>query len=149
MYILDLILEAGYQYDSSLYPIRGHDVYGMGDVDPWIHRLSNGLVEYPLSIARIAGRGLPALGGGYFRLYPLRLTRWILRTIEKSGQSAMFYIHPYELGSVCPMLPNLTRSRRFRHYVGRTRTRARFDFLFRHSRFGRVEDVLRSRGFIT
>jgi polysaccharide deacetylase family protein (PEP-CTERM system associated) len=148
LYVLDLIQEAGYQYDSSLYPIRGHDVYGVPDMPRWIHRLSNGLLEYPLSTGEIAGRRIPALGGGYFRLYPLAATRWILRSYERAGHPAMFYIHPYELGSVCPQLPNLSRSRRFRHYVSRTKTKARFDRLFREFQFGRVADVLRSHGFL-
>lgn len=148
-HILDMIQEAGYQYDSSLYPIRGHDVYGVPDLPRWIHRLPNGLVEYPLSVCDIAGRRIPALGGGYFRLYPLAITRRILRSIEKTGNPAMFYIHPYELGSVCPMIPGLSRSRKFRHYVGRLKTGKRFDKLFRAHSFGRVEDVLRSLGFLT
>ncbi len=149
LYILDSIQAAGYQYDSSLYPIRGHDVYGVAGVERWIHRLPNGLVEYPLSTAEIAGRRVPALGGGYFRLYPLPLTRWILRSYERAGRSAMFYIHPYELGSVCPAIPDLSRGRRFRHYVNRTRTKARFNKLFRDHCFGRVNEVLHRRGFLS
>jgi polysaccharide deacetylase family protein (PEP-CTERM system associated) len=148
LYVLDLIQEAGYRYDSSLYPIRSHDVYGVPGLDRWIQRLPNGLVEYPLSVFEIGGFRLPALGGGYFRLYPLVLTRWILRSIEKEGRPAMFYIHPYELGSVCPLVPNLSRSRRFRHYVSRVKTRRRFDCLFQRHRFGRAADVLRAEGFL-
>lgn len=148
LYILDVILEAGYQYDSSLYPIRGHDVYGVAEAERWIHRLPNGLVEYPLSVWEIAGRRIPALGGGYFRLYPLPLSRHILRSIEKAGHSAMFYIHPYELGNVCPLVPHLSWSRRFRHYVNRRKTKSRFEELFRAHRFGRAVDVLRARGFL-
>src|SRR5262249_50713288 len=148
LYVLDLIREAGYQYDSSLYPIRGHDVYGVPDAERWIHRLPNGLVECPLSVTEIAGRRIPALGGGYFRLYPLGVTRRILRAIEKAEQPAMFYIHPYELGSICPLVPQASWSRRFRHYVNRTRTKSRFENLFRNHRFGRIVDVLRSRGIL-
>ena len=148
LYILDLIQEAGYRYDSSLYPIRGHDVYGVPDMGRWIQRLPQGLVEYPLSVAEFGRFRLPALGGGYFRLYPLAITRWILRSIEKAGNPAMFYIHPYELGSVCPRLPNLSWSRNFRHYVSRAKTKGRFERLFRTRRFDRVDNVLRARGFL-
>ena len=148
LYVLDLIQEAGYRYDSSLYPIRGHDVYGLPDMDRWIQRLPNGLVEYPLSVFEVGRFRLPALGGGYFRLYPLALTRKILRSIETAGRPAMFYIHPYELGSVCPQVPNLSWFRRFRHYVNRAATRRRFACLFQRHRFGRVADVLRSQGFL-
>jgi polysaccharide deacetylase family protein (PEP-CTERM system associated) len=148
VFVLDLILEAGYEYDSSLYPISGHDVYGFPDITRWFHRLPNGLVECPLSVFEIAGRRMPALGGGYFRLYPLPLTRRILRSIEKAGRPAMFYIHPYELGSTCPRVPGLSFRRRFRHYVGRTKTRSRFGKLFGDFRFGRVDEVLRAGGFL-
>lgn len=148
LYVLDLIQEAGYRYDSSLYPIRGHDVYGVVDMDRGIHRLPNGLVEYPLSVFEMGGFRLPALGGGYFRLYPLAMTLWILRSIEKTGRPAMFYIHPYELGSVCPLVPNLSRSRKFRHYVGLAKTRGRFARLFQCHRFSPIADVLRSQGFL-
>jgi len=148
LYVLDVIQEAGYLYDSSLYPIRGHDVYGVPGVDRWIHRLPNGMTEYPLSGAEIAGRRVPALGGGYFRLYPRAVTQWILRSFERAKRPAMFYIHPYELGKVCPQIPGLSRGRRFRHYVGRTKTKARFSKLFQDHCFGRVDEVLRAHGFL-
>ena len=148
LHILDMIQEAGYRYDSSLYPIQGHDVYGVRDSQLWVHRLSNGLVEYPLSTVEVGGRRIPALGGGYFRLYPLTVTRRILRRIERGEHSAMFYIHPYELGAICPLVSNLSWSRRFRHYVNRSRTKERFRKLFADHQFGRVEDVLQSRGFL-
>jgi polysaccharide deacetylase family protein (PEP-CTERM system associated) len=147
-YLLDLIQEAGYEYDSSLYPIRGHDVYGMPDTPRWPHRLPNGLREFPLSTFRIGGISIPALGGGYFRLYPLSLTRQILRGIEKSGHPAMFYIHPYELGSQCPKISHMSFSRTFRHYVNRTRTRGRFAKLFAQFKFGRVAQVLHACGLL-
>src|SRR5262249_26755162 len=144
LYILDLIREAGYRYDSSLYPISGHDVYGVPDTQRWIHGLPNGLVECPPSVVEIAGRRIPALGGGYFRLYPLEVTRRILRSIERAEQPAVFYIHPYELGSICPHVPELPWSRRFRHYVNRAKTKNRFEQLFQSYRFGRIDDVLHS-----
>jgi len=148
LHILDMIQEAGYRYDSSLYPIQGHDVYGVRDTEPWIYRLPNGLVEYPLSTVEVAGWRIPALGGGYFRLYPLTVTRRILRRIERGGHSAMFYIHPYELGTICPLVSNLSWPRRLRHYVNRGKTKKRFCKLFVDHQFGRVEDVLQSRGFL-
>jgi hypothetical protein len=60
----------------------------------------------------------------------------------------MFYIHPYEIGSVCPVVPNLSPERRFRHYFGRTKTRSRVERLFQNHRFGRAIDVLSSLGVL-
>lgn len=148
IHTLDLIQEAGYEYDSSLYPIQGHDVYGVRSAEAWVYRLPSGLVEYPLSTVEIIGRRIPALGGGYFRLYPLAVTRRILQKIEGAGHSAMFYIHPYELGSICPPVPGLSWSRRFRHYVNRGKTKMRFGRLFADHQFGRVDDVLHRAGFL-
>ena len=71
LHILDQILEAGYTYDSSIFPIEGHDVYGVPGAQREIHRLGNGLVEFPPATVRMLGRTLPVLGGGYFRLLPL------------------------------------------------------------------------------
>ncbi len=146
--LLDVLLAAGYQYDSSLYPIGGHDVYGLPGALRWPHRLSNGLVEFPLSVFKVAGRRIPALGGGYFRLYPLGLTRHILRSIQRQGRPAMFYIHPYELGSRCPRLAGLSAAHRFRHYVNRTKTPARFRRLFAEFKFNRADEVLRAAGLL-
>jgi polysaccharide deacetylase family protein (PEP-CTERM system associated) len=147
-YLMDVIRDAGYEYDSSVYPIRGHDVYGIPDASRWPYRLSNGLAEFPLSTLCVAGRRLPVLGGGYFRLYPLWLTRWALRSIEKARQPAMCYIHPYEFGPICPQVSGISPARRFRHYVNRTKTLARFAALFGRFRFGRADTVLRAAGLL-
>jgi polysaccharide deacetylase family protein (PEP-CTERM system associated) len=146
LFLLDFLRDAGYRYDSSLYPIRGHDVYGAPDTPRWFHRMSNGLVECPLSVFQAVGMRLPALGGGYFRLYPLMLTRAILLSIERRGHPAVCYIHPYELGSCCPMLPGLSFCRKFRHYVNRTKTRKRFKRLIAEFAFGRMDDAIRAGG---
>ena len=146
LFILDLLLEAGYTYDSSLYPTTIHDVYGVPNTNRFIHRLPSGLIEYPLSTFKFGKWSFPALGGGYFRLYPLALTRHILRRMQRAGHPAMFYIHPYEFGRLCPDVPGLSALRRFRHMVNRTKTRARFASLFREFKFGRVDDTLCAGG---
>jgi polysaccharide deacetylase family protein (PEP-CTERM system associated) len=147
-YLLDMIREAGYEYDSSLYPISGHDVYGVPGTPRWPYRMPNGLIEYPLSTFQMFGQLFPALGGGYFRLYPFGLTRRILRSLERKGYPAMCYIHPYEFGACCPEMPGLSVYRRFRHYVNRNRVKKRFEALFREFRFTRADEVLSSIGLL-
>ena len=140
--ILDLIQEAGYQYDSSIYPISGHDVYGIKGASLEIHQLKNGLWEYPPTTARWMGRTWPALGGGYLRLYPLFLNRAALQQAETRGSPAMLYVHPYELGPVCPWISELSRYRRFRRYFGRERVRERCRILATEFLFTAAEDIL-------
>ncbi len=70
LWILDEIRDAGFVYDSSLTPTDIHDVYGMSDVPAEIHRLDNGLWEFPGGTFRFLGKTVPYGGGGYLRLYP-------------------------------------------------------------------------------
>ena len=142
-----MIRDSGYEYDCSLYPVRRHGFYALSRPPRWIHRLANGLIEFPPSVTEIAGLQMPALGGGYFRLYPLSVTRRILHDIENRGHSAMFYIHSYELASCCPILSGMSFARRFRHYTNRMKTKHRFERLFAEFSFGRVDEILRAQGF--
>jgi hypothetical protein len=94
------------------------------------------------------GKSIPALGGGYFRLYPLSLSRFVLKSLEKGNRPAMFYIHPYEIGSRYPVFENMSILRKFRHYANIAKPRERFGRLFREFSFGRAIAILRSRGFV-
>lgn len=147
LWALDVLRELGFAYDSSIYPIRGHDVYGLPDAPRWIHRLPNGLVEFPLSTVELGGRRLPFGGGGYFRLYPLAVTRVFAQLVNRGRQPFMFYIHPYEVGPEIPRVAELPRLRRFRHYHNVGVGRVRLDHLLRRFRFAPVASVLEENGF--
>lgn len=144
LWLTDTLLEVGYKYDSSFYPVRGHDVYGMPDTPARPYRLANGLVEFPLSTWGPGRIKIPVLGGGYFRLYPLAITRLILRRFDRFGWPAMFYIHPYEFASCCPRIGRIGAYRQFRHYFQCHRTKNRFIQLFREFTFDRVDNILTS-----
>lgn len=116
LWALDILREAGFLYDSSIYPIRMHDVYGIDDADPAIHRLANGLVEWPLATFNLLGTRFPFGGGGYLRLYPLSVTRHCMASVNRHGAPCMLYIHPYEVGPLIPRIRGLSAYRRFRHY---------------------------------
>jgi polysaccharide deacetylase family protein (PEP-CTERM system associated) len=116
LWALDILQEEGFIYDSSIYPFGFHDVYGMKNVQPFIHRLQNGLIEFPLSTIKLFGLRLPFGGGGYFRLYPLFLTKIFIKNVNKLDKPCIMYIHPYEVGSIIPDIPTLSRYRKFRHY---------------------------------
>jgi len=116
IWALDELSEAGFLYDSSIYPIRIHDVYGIDDARTGIHKMSNGLIEWPLATFDLLGMRFPFGGGGYFRLYPLSFTKRCIRAVNRSGHPCMLYIHPYEVGPVIPRIRELSAYRRFRHY---------------------------------
>lgn len=112
---LDAIQAAGFVYDSSIVPTRLHDVYGMPGADPGIHRLPNGLIEFPPATAKLGGHRVPFGGGAWFRFHPIWLTRLLIRRANRAQQSCMLYLHPYEVGPELSWIP-MSWLRRIRHY---------------------------------
>ena len=120
---LDVLLEEGYQYDSSLFPVRraGYGFAG-GLRDPHMLQRSSGMLhEVPPATLRIAGAVLPAGGGAYLRLLPKALITSAFASAAARGAPATFYIHPWELDPDQPRLAVPMRTR-VRHYGGLRRT---------------------------
>ena len=135
----DVLLEEGYRYDSSLFPIRRPD-YGWpgAPAEPHlIHRSAGALLEIPMATTVIAGVRIPAAGGGYFRQLPYGLTARALQEHGARGLPAMFYIHPWEVDPDQPRfdVDFLTRAR---HYGGLGRTMSRLERLLTEFRFTSV-----------
>ena len=137
----DCMVEAGYRYSSSLYPIR-HDHYGVPDAPRFAHEVRPGLLEVPVATVRMFGNNLPAGGGGYFRLLPYALSRWSIRRINGVDRMpAMFYFHPWEVDPEQPRVDGVGAKARFRHYVNLGRMEARLSALLADFRWGRVDQV--------
>ncbi|HEU4648222.1 MAG TPA: XrtA system polysaccharide deacetylase [Gemmatimonadales bacterium] len=135
----DVLLEEGYRYDSSLFPIRRPD-YGYPaaiTVPHQLERAAGPLLELPMATTVLAGLRVPAAGGGYLRQFPYRLIARAFREHAAVGLPAMFYIHPWEVDPNQPRLsvPALTR---WRHYGGLARTLPRLERLLREFRFTSV-----------
>jgi polysaccharide deacetylase family protein (PEP-CTERM system associated) len=147
MWALDVLIEEGYVYDASIYPIR-HDRYGVHDWPRHIHRVdraTGSIWELPGSTVRRLGMNLPIGGGGYFRILPYSWTRRGIRCVnEEERQPAVFYIHPWEVDPDQPRLDGSLASR-FRHYRNLHKTEDRLRRLLRDFRFGTVWDVLAAR----
>jgi polysaccharide deacetylase family protein (PEP-CTERM system associated) len=149
LWALDVLCEAGFKYDSSIFPIR-HDLYGIPEapVAPGVIRSPGGacIVEFPMSAAQFGGMKLPVSGGGYFRLLPYWLTRAGLRQLNTSSKRPfVFYIHPWEVDPEQPTIDVKWRSR-FRHYTNLSRTESRLRRLFGEFRFAPMGDVLHGLG---
>lgn len=146
LWALDILKEVGFVYDSSIYPFGLHDVYGIKNAGTFIHKLPNGLIEFPMSTTESLGKRIPFGGGGYFRLYPLLITKLFLSKLNKQGSPAMFYIHPYEVGPVIPRISELSFYRKFRHYYHCKNGKARLKKLLKAFKFCPAIDVLRDTG---
>lgn len=139
----DVLLEAGYQYSSSIYPIR-HDHYGMPDAPRFAHypRGEGSMLELPPTTVALLGRNLPAAGGGYFRLLPYKASRWLIRRInQQEGKPCIFYFHPWELDPGQPRQQGISRKTHFRHYLNLTRMEARIQALLRDFHWDRMDRV--------
>jgi polysaccharide deacetylase family protein (PEP-CTERM system associated) len=142
---LDLLIEEGYRYDSSLFPIRRPD-YGFPESLPVPFRLScasGTLLELPLATLQVAGYRLPAAGGGYLRQFPYAVIRKAFAHWGARGISAMFYIHPWEYDPEQPRI-RCGAFTAFRHYRNLERTWPRMERLLGDFRFTSVADRFRA-----
>jgi len=141
---LDVLSRAGFLYDSSVFPVR-HDRYGIPYAPRFVHRAvgpdGGTLLEIPPLTWRLLGSNLPAAGGGYLRLFPVRLVGRALRSAARLGRSGMIYLHPWELDPGQPSLP-MGRLSRWRHRVGLKRTEAKLQWLLDRFDFTCVRDHL-------
>lgn len=136
---LDILIEEGHTYDSSLFPVsRSGYGYVGGGRDPYvIERPGGRIMEYPPATIRAFGKTLPAAGGAYFRILPYGLVRSALRGAAARGVPGMFYIHPWEWDPGQPRfeVPVLTR---IRHYTGQAGVMARLERAFKEFEFTSV-----------
>ena len=144
LWALDILIEEGHTYDSSIFPIR-HDRYGI-PVSPRhpyvVDRQAGTLIEAPASTTRVGPLNLPVAGGGYFRILPYGWTRWgIARVNDRERRPAIFYLHPWEID---PEQPRLKAGMlgRFRHYRNLEGTERRLRRLLSDFRFGPMCEVL-------
>ncbi len=117
-WFFDALLDAGYGYDSSVFPaVRGHG--GMTNSPLAPYRVADdrqGMVEFPISVVKILGRPVCLFGGGYLRLFPLAAIKRMARRVMGEGRPVIFYVHPREIDPLHPRLP-MSFDRRFKCYV--------------------------------
>lgn len=144
LWALDVLIEEGYRYDSSIFPIH-HDRYGM-PLAPrhayLIRRAAGTLWEIPPATLRWGAVNIPIGGGGYFRLLPYAVTRWAIQRINGCERKpAVLYVHPWEIDTEQPRLPGSSLSR-FRHYCNLHKTEARLRRLVAEFQFGPITELL-------
>jgi polysaccharide deacetylase family protein (PEP-CTERM system associated) len=147
LWALDELLAAGYRYSSSIYPIA-HDHYGMPEAPSFAFYPNgpDGLLEVPITTVQMLGRNLPAGGGGYFRLLPYALSRWMMAKVNREDrQPSLFYFHPWEIDTEQPRPQGLGAKARFRHYINIDRMEARIEALARDFAWDRMDRIFLNR----
>ena len=149
LWAFDCLSRAGYRYSSSIYPIR-HDHYGMPDAPRFAYRVKPELIEVPITTLRVFKRNLPSSGGGYFRLLPYPVSRWMIKRVhEMDRQAAIFYCHPWEFDVAQPRIAGIDAKTRFRHYVNIDRMEDRLVGLLADFKWGRMDDIFLKAGAAT
>lgn len=148
LWALDVLLDCGFTYDSSIFPIR-HDLYGMPGAERFPHcvtRERGTLLEFPPTTIRCSlfGRGmnLPVSGGGYLRLLPASWISGAFDRLNRARRPCVLYFHPWELDPDQPRIKAPLKSR-FRHYLNLKTTERKLAFLLKKHRFAPMSAVLR------
>jgi polysaccharide deacetylase family protein (PEP-CTERM system associated) len=118
-WFFDRLVDAGYLYDSSVFPSpREYGGIRTDRLGPYRFTTRSGgeLVEFPISVKRVCGRSICFFGGGYLRLFPMRLIERMSDSVLDEGRPVVFYIHPREIDPSHPRLP-MGLSKRFKCYV--------------------------------
>ena len=142
LWALEVLQETGHEYSSSIYPIK-HDLYGMPEAQRFAHHI-NGLdiLEIPVTTIELRGNKFPCGGGGYFRLFPYRLSKWALNHVNRiDGQPCNFYFHPWEIDPDQPRQSGISFRTRFRHYLNLRRVESRLRALLNDFNWSRMDAV--------
>ncbi|VAV93712.1 FIG004655: Polysaccharide deacetylase [hydrothermal vent metagenome] len=143
LWALDVLLEAGYEYSSSIYPIK-HDHYGMPSAPRFAFKPIGGsdFLEIPVTTVNISGRKIPCGGGGYFRLLPYFISRSLMRRVnDKDGEACIFYFHPWEIDPEQPRQTQAGMKSRFRHYTNLGVMEEKIRKLLTEFNWGRMDDI--------
>lgn len=139
----DVLIEAGYAYSSSFYPVQ-HDHYGVPHAPRRLFYPKAGadFAEIPMSTAHMLGRRVPASGGGFFRLLPYALSRALMRRAAQELKCPpIFYMHPWEVDPGQPRVSGASVKSQFRHRVGLGRNTKKLARLLRDFQWQSVQDT--------
>ena len=151
LWALEVLAEEGYQYSSSIYPVK-HDLYGIPDAPRFAYHPENAekLLEIPISTLNILGRNLPCGGGGFFRLYPYQVSKAAYRFLNnQERQPGIFYFHPWEIDPEQPRQQNLRFKTRFRHYLNLGRMENRLNQLLQDFSWDTMQNVFLNQPSVT
>jgi polysaccharide deacetylase family protein (PEP-CTERM system associated) len=144
----EILAQIGFEYDSSIFPIK-HDIYGMPSGPRQLFKMTfeNNLSmwELPASTFRFFGRNIPLAGGGFFRHSPYWWSRKLINYINRKGQPAVVYIHPWEFDPDPPRIEGLSPLQRFRTYGSTSILLYKFDRLLSDFNFITIAEYITSQ----
>ena len=146
---IDIMKKNGLKYDSSIFPVKT-PLYGVPTATLYPYHISSSnitrdnpeedFLEFPLSVYKIpiVHKNIPIAGGFYLRLFPYWFIKHAIRKINKIGQPAIFYIHPWEFD---PKQPRIDELKGY-HYYNLPRTETKFKKLLKDFKFISVREEI-------
>lgn len=144
---IDILKKNGLKYDSSVFPVKTH-LYGVPDAPLFPYRISSSnikisddpeadFLEFPLSVYGIPvmHKNIPVAGGFYLRFLPYWFIRLAIRKINKIGQPAIFYVHPWEFDPAQPKIKEVKGG----HYYNLSNTEKKFKRLLKDFEFASIK----------
>lgn len=133
---LNIIKDIGYAYDSSRIDFGFHPLYGSIDmlgyqtIEKNIY-IKDKFLEFEVSTLKFFNRTIPVSGGGYLRILPWRLMRFLIKQYLKDNSIFVLYIHPFELSRRVnlPLPDSIGPINNFRFSYGRNSTANRLSSL--------------------
>ncbi|RLG35513.1 MAG: polysaccharide deacetylase family protein [Candidatus Alkanophagales archaeon] len=153
-YAIDILMEEGFRYDSSLFPSVYHDRYGKilsisQNEAKSVVRLRAGFYEVLISTLSFWGWQAPWGGGGYFRVLPYNIFRWGVDKILRKQGCYLFYLHPWEIDPQQPRIRGIKWNYRLRHYVGLNTAKVKLERLLSDFHFLPIRDGLAKLGCLS
>lgn len=145
-WVYDVLLELGFQYSSSTYPIS-HDLYGVPSWPrfPYQRKESSEnkkIIEIPIPTIRKNNINTGIGGGGYFRLYPYWLSKKrIDKFHQQEQQPYSFYFHPWEIDPEQPRVKDAPLKSKFRHYINLSRMEGKLEQLLKDYQWDTMKSV--------
>ena len=147
---LRVLVDFGYQYDASIFPVKLNPLYGVSGAPMQPYRISlkdvreedlaSPLMEFPTPPLKLGKLKIPIAGGFYLRMFPISFLLWGLRRINRK-QPFLLYFHPWEGYAETPRL-KLSFTHRLISYYGIHSALKKLEFLLNHFKFARVDQVL-------
>lgn len=145
-WVYDVLVEQGFVYSSSTYPIE-HDLYGVPQWPRFKYERKEGITEIPIPTIRKMGTNVGIGGGGFYRLYPYWFSKKrIMAFMEAESAPYSFYFHPWEIDPEQPYIKEANWRSKFRHYINLSRMESKIEMLLKDFNWGSMYDVYIKRG---